>query len=112
VMAGPFDQRSIESRADVLAYTSQPLTHDVEVTGPVEAFFCVVSSARDADFVVRLVDVWPDGRAMSLCEGIARWRGGEVRVDLRATSTVFRAGHRIQLDIASSSYPHYAINPH
>jgi uncharacterized protein len=111
VAAGPFDQHSLESRPDVLMYASETLTAAREVTGPVEAVLWVASAASESDFVARLVDVYPDGRAINLCEGVARSRGGELRIEMRATSNVFAAGHRIGLHVASSSYPHYAPNP-
>jgi putative CocE/NonD family hydrolase len=113
VLAGPFDQRAIEQRADVLVYTSGVLTEAMEMTGAVEAVLWISSSTADGDYVARLVDVYPDGRAINLCEGIARVasdEGREVRIDLHATSNLFAGGHRVRLDVASSSYPHYAVN--
>lgn len=123
--AGPFDQRMIEMRADMLVYTSAPVTSDVQVTGPVQARLFVASSAPDTDFTARLVDVLPNGFAMNLCEGIIRckyrnsWEqpelmtpndAYEVTVDLGVTSHVFRAGHRIRLDVSSSSFPRFDRN--
>lgn len=123
--AGVRDQRPIERRADVLVYTSAPLDHDVEVTGPVVVKLWAASSAPDTDFVARLVDVHPDGLAQNLADGIirARYRDGdeprllepgqayEFTIDLWATSNVFKAGHRIRLDIASASFPRWDRNP-
>jgi putative CocE/NonD family hydrolase len=123
--AGPFDQRAIEMRADMLVYTSAILTSDVQVTGPVQARLYVASSAPDTDFSARLVDVSPTGFAMNLCEGIIRckyrnsWeqpelmtpnRACEVTVDLGVTSHVFGAGHCIRLDVSSSSFPRFDRN--
>jgi uncharacterized protein len=123
---GPRDQRAIEGRPDVLAYTTDVLDHDVEVTGPVSVELWACSSAPDTDFVARLVDVYPDGRAYNLTDGIlrARYRSGpgSVRmlepgqperfvIDLWATSNVFRAGHRIRLQVTSSCFPRWDRNP-
>jgi hypothetical protein len=124
---GPLDQRSIEARPDVLTYTTQALEHDVEVTGPVHVELWACSSAPDTDFVARLVDVWPDGRAYNLTDGIirARYRSSssagesllepntpyQFPIDLWATSNVFKAGHRIRLQITSSNFPRWDRNP-
>jgi hypothetical protein len=122
---GPVDQRPIERRDDVLCYTSAPLERDLEVTGPVEAVLYAASSAPDTDFTVRLSDVQPDGRALFLCEGIvrARYRNGldraellepgevaEYRVRMYPTSNLFRRGHRLRLDVSSSSFPRFSRN--
>jgi putative CocE/NonD family hydrolase len=126
--AGPFDQRETESRNDVLVYTSAELTEDVEVTGPVTLHLWAISSAPDTDFVARLVDVHSDGYAQNLTDGIirARYRNFEhgeapsliepgkpyeYDIDLWATSNVFKAGHRIRVDITSSNFPRWDRNP-
>jgi putative CocE/NonD family hydrolase len=125
--AGPRDQRVIEARRDVLVYTTPPLERAVEVTGPIGVTLWASSSAVDTDFVARLVDVWPDGRAFNLTDGIIRARARlgpdeaesliapgriyEFRIDLWATSNVFLAGHRIRLDITSSNFPRWDRNP-
>jgi uncharacterized protein len=124
--SGPYDQRSIESRGDVLTYSTAPLERDVEVTGPVSVELWACSSAPDTDFVARLVDVYPDGRAYNLTDGIIRARyrdsfsdpcllepGTPYRfpIDLWATSNVFKAGHRIRVQITSSSFPRWDRNP-
>jgi uncharacterized protein len=123
--SGPVDQRSIEARPDVLTYSTPPLEHDVEVTGPVTVELWACSSAPDTDFVARLVDVYPDGRAMCLTDGIvrARYREGRTQslleprqpyrfsIDLWATSNVFRAGHRIRVQVTSSNFPRWDRNP-
>jgi hypothetical protein len=122
---GPKDQRSVEARDDVLVYTSEPLSQDVEVTGPVVVKLWAASDARDTDFVARLVDLHPDGFARNLTDGIirARYRNGdmpellepgkpyELTIDLWVTSNVFKAGHCIRLDIASASFPRWDRNP-
>jgi putative CocE/NonD family hydrolase len=125
VPEGGYDQSEVEMRADVLVYTTRPLEQGVEITGPLEAVLYVSSSAPDTDFTAKLVDVYPDGTAYILQEGIlrARYREGldrtvwmepdgvyEVRIDLEATSNWFSPGHRIRLDISSSSFPRWDRN--
>lgn len=127
IRPGPLDQRSLEARDDVLVYTSEPLERDLEVIGPVEMVLFAASSARDTDFVVRVCDVHPDGRSIVLTEGIirARYRGsvegecvellepGEVaeyRIRCYPMGNVFRRGHRIRIDVTSSSFPRFSRN--
>jgi putative CocE/NonD family hydrolase len=124
---GPVDQRDIESRKDVLVYTSEILEEDVEVTGPVKVKLWAISSARDTDFVARLVDVYPDGTAINVTDGIVRARFRHAKqgkepsliepgkaylyeIDLWATSNLFKKGHRIRLDITSSNFPRWDRN--
>ena len=118
---GPFDQRPVEQRSDVLTYTSEVLPEDLEVTGPVTVTLFAASSAPDTDFVARLSDVYPDGRSLNLTEGVirARFREGvwgaptllepgrvyEFTIDLDVTSNVFRAGHRVRVALTSSNFP-------
>jgi uncharacterized protein len=123
--AGPLDQGCIEARPDVLTYTTAPLEHDTEVTGPVSVQLWACTSAADTDFVARLVDVYPDGRALNLTDGIirARYREGltesllepgqpyAFNIDLWATSNVFKAGHRVRLQVTSSNFPRWDRNP-
>lgn len=123
--AGPRDQRAVEARPDVLVYTSDELTRDLEVTGPIVLVLYATSDALDTDFTGKLVDVHPDGRAMLLTDGIlrARYRDGHatpkplvpgdvvrLEIDLVATSNVFRAGHRIRLEVSSSNFPRFDRN--
>ncbi len=122
---GVKDQRPLEAREDVLVYTSERLARDTEVTGPVVVRLCAASDARDTDFVARLVDVHPDGFAQNLTDGTirARYRNGdtpellepgrpyEFTIDLWSTANVFKAGHRIRLDIASANFPRWDRNP-
>jgi putative CocE/NonD family hydrolase len=123
---GAYDQTPVESREDVLVYTTPPLTADVEVTGPVLVTLYAASSAVDTDFTAKLVDVHPSGFAQNLTDGIirARYRQSTVRpepiepgkvytytIDLWATSNVFKAGHRIRLEISSSNFPRFDRNP-
>lgn len=126
--AGPHDQRPIESRDDVLVYTSDVLLTSVEVTGPITVHLWAVSSAPDTDFVARLVDVHPDGYAQNLTDGIIRaryrnfamgeqpsliepGRAYEYEIDLWSTSNLFQAGHRIRVTVTSSSFPRWDRNP-
>src|SRR5262249_36625062 len=78
ILPGPIDQRVLEARMDVLSYTSELLDRDLDVVGPIETVLYAASSARDTDWVVRLCDVWPDGRSIFVTEGIlrARYRTG------------------------------------
>jgi putative CocE/NonD family hydrolase len=123
--AGPRDQRPIESRQDVLCYTTAPLDTALEVVGPVQLVLFVTSSALDTDFTGKLVDVHPDGRAVNVADGIlrARYRRSlsdpvplepgqmeEVTVNLVATANVFAAGHQIRLEVSSSNFPRFDRN--
>ena len=122
---GPQDQRLAEQRADVLVYTTASFAKDTEVTGPVSLDLYVSSSAVDTDFTGKMVDVWPDGFAQNLTEGILRLRyrnsqekpelanPGEtyhITVDLWATSNVFLAGHKLRLEVSSSNFPRFDRN--
>ena len=122
---GPEDQRPAEGRADVLVFTTPAFALDSEVTGPVTADLWVSTSAVDTDFTAKLVDVWPNGFAQNLTEGILRLRyrnsqekpelanPGEtyrITVDLWATSNVFLAGHKLRLEISSSNFPRFDRN--
>jgi uncharacterized protein len=114
--AGPSDQRGVEARRDVLVYTTPPLDRDLEVTGPITLVLHVSTTAPGTDFTAKLVDVHPDGSAYNLSEGILRRRyeantPTEIRIQMWPTSNVFRRGHRIRLDISSSSYPRFDRNP-
>ncbi len=123
---GPKDQRPLESRADVLTFSSAPLTQDIEITGPIRALLHVQTTAPDTDFTVKLLDIFPSGEARNLCDGILRLRyrrglntpilsqPGEhhaIMVDAGVTSNVFREGHRIGVEISSSNFPKYDRNP-
>ncbi len=122
---GPWDQRDVEMREDVLVYTSQALKEDVTVVGGVTVELYASSSAPDTDFTAKLVDVSPDGYAKNLTDGIIRARyrksvdrpeliePGEVykyTIDLAATANTFKAGHKIRVEISSSNFPWYDRN--
>lgn len=124
-LTGPRDRRKIEQRADVLVYTSEPLKEGIEITGPVSATIFAASSAIDTDFTAALIDVFPDGQAIILTEGIcrARFRNGtdnpeflepnkpyEFAIDMWDTSNTFLAGHRIRIEVSSSNFPRYNRN--
>jgi uncharacterized protein len=126
--SGVFDQRSTEAREDVLVYTTPVLNEDIEVTGPIKVHLWAITSAPDTDFVARLVDVYPDGYAHNLTDGIIRVRyrhfehdeaplliepgkAYQYEIDLWATSNVFKQGHRIRLDVTSSNFPRWDRNP-
>ncbi len=123
--AGPRDQRALDGRDDIVRFTGDVLAEDFEVTGPVTVRLFAATDAEDTDFVARLIDVHPDGRAIGVVDGIvrAKFRNGqdaaepvrpgevvEYEIDLWATSWLFRAGHRLRIDIASSSYPNWDVN--
>lgn len=122
---GPMDQRSIEDRDDVLVYTTPPLTQDLEATGRIRVALSVSTSATDTDFTAKLVDVFPDGQARNLCDGILRLRYREsltrqvlatpgksydIMIEAGVTSNVFKAGHRIRLEVSSSNFPRFDRN--
>jgi uncharacterized protein len=123
---GIYDQRPVEARSDVLVYSTPPLAEPLEVTGPVTVVLHASSSAPDTDFTAKLVDVAPNGYAANLCDGIIRARyhnsGAhpelmqpgepyEFTIDLMGTGNLFRAGHQIRLEIASSNFPKFDRNP-
>ena len=124
--------RLLSERADVLVFQSEPLASDLEVTGAAEVRLHVSSSAPDTDVTAKLLDVhppsldWPEGFHMLLCDSILRlrFRDGfdrevlmepgecyEVTIELPPVSNLFKAGHRIRLDIASSNFPRFDVNP-
>jgi len=121
----PYDQRALDGRRDVLVYTTPPLTDPLEVIGPVTVELWAASSARDTDFVAKLMDVWPDGFVQELCHGIVRARYREsycepsllepdriyqYTIQVNPTGNLFEPGHRIRLDITSSDFPNFDRN--
>ena len=123
--SGPIEQRDVEARDDALVFTSTPLAHDLRIAGPIRAQIAFSSDSPDTDLVARLVDVFPDGRAISIQEGALqlRYRNGianptllpkdeiqDVSVDMRSIAYRLSAGHRLRLDISSSSFPRLARN--
>ncbi|BCJ85327.1 CocE/NonD family hydrolase [Effusibacillus dendaii] len=110
----------------MLTYTTDSLKKDTEVTGPMEAELWASSSAQDTDFAVKLTDVYPDGRSIIIQDNILRARYHESReketlltpgeiyeftIDLGPASNIFKAGHRIRADVASSNYLRFDNTP-
>lgn len=125
IVAGPLEQSQIEKRHDVLCYTMSELKEDMEVTGPIEIHIFAATSARSTDFTAKLVDVYPDGQAFNIVDGIKRspstksssWSApinpGEINeytVFMGNTSQLFRKGHRVRIDISSSNFPLFDRN--
>ena len=124
-LAGPRDRRAVEGRPDVLVFDSDVLEEEVEVTGPISLELWAMTDALDTDWTAALVDVFPDGRAIILCEGICRARYRDpleaavlvapntptrFDVDMWATSNAFGVGHRIRLEVSSSNFPRFDRN--
>jgi len=115
--AGYMQQNEVERRPDVLVYSTVPLEHEIEVTGSVQALLYVSTNAPSTDFTAKLVDVYPDGAAYNVSDGIVRRsydgpdRVERIEIELWPTSTVFMRGHWIRLEISSSNFPRYDRNP-
>jgi putative CocE/NonD family hydrolase len=126
ITPGAFDQRKMESRPDILVYTSEAFKEGTEVTGPIVPTLYVSSDAKDTDFTVKVIDVYPDGRAYNLDESIQRMRyrdgydkplvwmepGKVYKVTLQPlnTSNYFEAGHRLRIEVSSSNFPRFDRN--
>jgi len=126
VQGGAFDQSKKETRPDILVYSTEPLKQGVEVSGPIEVTLYVSSDVKDTDFTVKLIDVYPDGRAYNLDETIQRmrYRNGydkplvwmetgkvhKVTLQPMTTSNYFEAGHRIRIEVSSSNFPRFDRN--
>jgi putative CocE/NonD family hydrolase len=126
VAAGAFDQRRMEARDDILVYTSDAFKEGTEVSGPITPTLYVSSDAKDTDFTVKVLDVYPDGRAYNLDESIQRMRyrdgydkpltwmesGKVYKVTLQplTTSNYFAAGHRLRVEVSSSNFPRFDRN--
>jgi hypothetical protein len=126
ITAGSFDQRQNESREDVLVYTSEPFKDGLELSGPIVPTLYVSSDAKDTDFTVKVLDVYPDGRAYNLDESIQRMRyregydtpavwmekGKVYKVTLQPlnTSNYFAPGHRLRIEVSSSNFPRFDRN--
>jgi len=124
--SGPFDQREVSHRADVLKFATAPLENPIEATGAYRVTLHVSSDAADTDFTAKLVDIYPDGREILLQDSIQRVKlrngftkadplapgdVGQLTIDLAVGSIVFNAGHRIGVQISSSNYPRFEVNP-
>ncbi len=122
----------LAARPDILAFQTQPLQEDIEITGPIAVHLWISSSAPDTDFTAKLIDVYPpnedypEGYDMNLCDSIQRCRFRDSReheslmepgqiysvtIKLPPTSNLFQAGHRIRIDISSSNFPRFELNP-
>ena len=125
VIGGSLDQRKMEERNDVLVYTTEAFKEGMEVSGPVELTLYVSSDVKDTDFTVKLLDVYPDGRAFNLDESIQRVRYREgyekpvymekgqvhkVVIGPLTTSNYFEAGHRLRIEVSSSNFPRFDRN--
>jgi uncharacterized protein len=127
ITGGAFDQRAMESRADTLVFTTEPMKQGVELSGPIDVTLYASSDAKDTDFTVKLIDVYPgDGPAYNLDENIqrARYRDGYDKPPVRmesgkvykialqpmVTSNYFPAGHRIRIEVSSSNFPRFDRN--
>jgi uncharacterized protein len=126
VTGGSFDQRKMEGRQDILVYTSEPLKEGIEASGPIDVTLYVSSDAKDTDFTVKVIDVYPDGTAYNLDETIQRlrYRDGfdkpqvwmqpgkvyKVAFQPMTTSNYFDTGHRIRIEISSSNFPRFDRN--
>src|SRR5205809_341839 len=126
VQAGAFDQRRMEAREDVLVFTSEPFKEGTELSGPITPTLYVSSDAKDTDFSVKILDVYPDGHAYNLDESIQRMRyrngydkplvwienGKVYKVTLQplTTSNYFAPGHRLRIEVSSSNLPRFDRN--
>ena len=125
VKGGAFDQRGMEMRDDILVYTTDALEEGVEVSGFINTTLYVSSDAKDTDFTVKLIDVYPDGTAYNLDETIQRVRYREgydkevfmkdgevykVKLTPMSTSNYFKKGHKIRIEVSSSNFPRFARN--
>ena len=124
-VAGPFNQQHLEKRQDVLCYSSEILDQPMDIVGPVVLHLYAASSAKDTDFMAKLIDVFPDGRSMMVCEGCrrARFRYGfdkevflkpgeieEYEINLAHTAWRVKPGHRLRVHVTSSNFPHLDRN--
>jgi uncharacterized protein len=125
IQGGSLDQQTMELREDILVYSTPPLTEDVEISGFIESVLFVSSDAKDTDFTLKLIDVYPDGKAYNLDETIqrVRYREGydkevfmekdkvyEVKLSALSTSNFFPKGHKIRIEISSSNFPRFDRN--
>ncbi|BCS31657.1 X-Pro dipeptidyl-peptidase [Luteitalea sp. TBR-22] len=124
-IAGPVDQKPLDGRADIVRFTSDVLTAPVTIAGKVTMDLHATTDGKDTDWMIKLIDVYPDGKAYPMAEGIlrARFREGldkpqlltpgqpyRYTIDLIGTAVVFQPGHRIRVDITSSNFPQFDRN--
>ena len=129
---GAFDQSAASPRSDVLVFMTAPLEHELEILGPITVRLWIASDAPDTDFTAKLIDLYPasadypQGFAMNLTEGLLRvryrdsWERPElmvpdeiysITIELFPVANLFGCGHRLRLDISSSNFPHFDVNP-
>lgn len=106
-----------EFRSDFVSFTLPVLDHDTEVTGPIKAILYVTTTASSADFNLKLLDVTPSGQSYNVSEGVLRRSyqpntPTRIEIEMWPTSMVFRKGHSIRLEVSSSNFPHFDVNPH
>ena len=124
--AGTWDQQSLESRDDVLVFTTPTLTEPLTIVGQITTTLYIESNCTDTDFTVKLTDVYPDGRSMLITDTIIRARNRfgyedwnfldegivyELSIPLDSTAYLFNEGHRLRIDISSSNFPRFETNP-
>lgn len=119
-LAGPYDNRPLEARPDVLTFTTLPLSQPLEIIGPVRLQLHVKSSLDSTDFFGRLCDVHPNGRSVNICDGLYRIQSGKtepqpdgsscIEIDMWATAYHFKPGHRIRLQVSSGAHPRWSRN--
>lgn len=124
-LRGPYDQKPLDGREDILRFVSAPFSEETEITGPITAELYAASSAKDTDFMAKLMVVKPDGRAINLVDGVirARYREGfeepkliepgvvyKYEIDMWATSYMLSPGDRLRVDVTSSNFPRLARN--
>jgi len=126
VVAGSMDQQKMEERPDILVYTTEPFKEGMEFSGPITPTLYVSSDVKDTDFTVKVIDVYPDGRAYNLDESIQRmrYRDGydkpevwmekdkvyKVTLQPLTTSNYFAPGHRLRIEVSSSNFPRFDRN--
>ena len=125
IQGGAWDQQEMETRNDILVYTSEPLEDGIEVSGFIESTLYVSSDVKDTDFTIKILDVYPDGQAYNLDETIqrARYREGyekevfmdsgnvyKIELSPMSTSNYFKKGHRIRIEVSSSNFPRFTRN--
>lgn len=125
VQGGSYDQQEMELREDILVYTSEPLAEGIEISGFIESYLHLSSDAKDTDVTIKLIDVYPDGKAYNLDETIqrVRYREGydkevmmeegkvyEIKMTPMSTSNYFEKGHQIRIEVSSSNFPRFDRN--
>jgi putative CocE/NonD family hydrolase len=114
--AGPKLQNNLDKRKDILRYDSKVLTNPIEITGKIKLILYVSTNVANTDFIAKLIDVYPDGSAFNISEGVIRksYKGKDqiemIEIELNPTSNVFMKGHKIRLEISSSNYPRFSLN--